>query len=126
MNSLNWIGQAALAIFFLVSGTLKLFASTHLMQAFGHRAHIHITMAPLPARILGLIELVLAFGVLMPDIYAADGVIPEFVIARFCATGLAILMVAMAIYHARRKEHAALDVAVFLLALFVIVGRWPF
>jgi hypothetical protein len=86
---------------------------------------MHWSMAPLRTRIIGFVEVVLAFGVLLPDIYTPDGVVPEFAIARCCAGGLALLMVATAIYHARRKEHATLDVAFFLLALFVIVGRWP-
>jgi hypothetical protein len=34
-------------------------------------------------------------------------------------------MVAACIYHIRRKESAAPAIAAFLLALFVIVGRWP-
>ncbi len=40
--------------------------------------------------------------------------------------GLALLMVEVEIYHVLRKERAARDVAYFLLALFVIVGRWPY
>ena len=69
--------------------------------------------------------MLLAFGVLMPDIYASDGMVPEFVIVRSCAAGLGVLMVGAAIYHMRRKEPAALDFALVCMALFVIVGRWP-
>jgi hypothetical protein len=83
-------------------------------------------MAPMRSRIIGLVEVLLAFGVLMPDIYTPDGMVPEFVIARCCAAGLALLMVGAGIYHIRRKEPAAAAVATFLLALFVIVGRWPY
>jgi len=46
-------------------------------------------------------------------------------IVRTCATGMAVLMIGAAIYHMRRKEQAVLDFALFLMALFVIVGRWP-
>jgi len=53
-------------------------------------------------------------------------VIPEYVIVRCCAAALAILMVGTALYHMRRKEHASLDIAIFFLALFVLVGRWRF
>jgi uncharacterized membrane protein YphA (DoxX/SURF4 family) len=126
MNGLIWIGQVALACVFLTSGTFKLLAFRPLMQAVESRTHIHFDLAPMRARIIGLVEVLLAFGVLMPDIYTPDGMVPEFVIARCCAAGLALLMVGAAIYHMRRKEHAALDIAMFLLALFVIVGRWPY
>jgi uncharacterized membrane protein YphA (DoxX/SURF4 family) len=126
MNGLIWIGQVALASIFLISGTFKLLAFTPLMHALETRTHIHITMTPIRARIIGFVEVVLAFGVLMPDIYTPDGMVPEYMIARCCAAGLALLMVGAGIYHVRRKEHAALDVAIFLLALFVIVGRWPY
>lgn len=125
MNSLIWIGQVALACVFLTSGTFKLLAYRPLVQAVESRTHIHFSMLPVRARIIGFVEVVLAFGVLLPDIYAPDGMVPEYVIARGCAAGLALLMVGTAIYHARRKEPAAFDVAILLLALFVIVGRWP-
>jgi hypothetical protein len=50
---------------------------------------------------------------------------PPDVLLRLSAAGLALLMVAAGIYHIRRQESAAPSVAVFLPALFVIVGRWP-
>jgi uncharacterized membrane protein YphA (DoxX/SURF4 family) len=125
MNGLIWIGQAALACVFLISGTLKLFALKPLVPTHGNRTQIDGTMAPIGTTIIGFIEVVLAFGVLMPDMYTPDGMAPEYLIARCCAAGLALLMVGAGIYHIRRKEPAAAAVATFLLALFVIVGRWP-
>jgi hypothetical protein len=50
---------------------------------------------------------------------------PPYVFLRLAAGGLALLMVAAGIYHIRRQESAAPSVSLFLLALFVIVGRWP-
>lgn len=126
MNGLIWIGQVALACVFLALGTLKIFAYTPLMQAIASRTHVRVAEAPISSRILGVVEVVLAFGVLMPDVYASDGMVPEFFIVRSCAAGLALVMIGTAIYHMRRKEHASFDIAMFLLALFVIVGRWPF
>jgi uncharacterized membrane protein YphA (DoxX/SURF4 family) len=125
MNGLIWIGQVALACIFLISGTFKLFALTPLIQALESRTHLHINLTPSQARIVGLLEVMLAFGVIMPDIYTPEGTVPEYIIIRTCAAGLACLMAGATIYHMRRKEHAALDIAIFLLALFVIVGRWP-
>jgi DoxX-like family len=125
MNGLIWVGQVALACVFLISGTLKLFAFRPLMLAVESRTQNRSTMAPIGTMIIGLIEVVLAFGVLMPDMYTRDGMAPEYLIARSCAAGLALLMVVAGIYHIRRREPAAAAVATFLLALFVIVGRWP-
>lgn len=126
MNGLNWTAQVLLAGFFLTSGMIKLLGFTTWIQALQDRAHVAaVTVAPIRSKLIGFIEILLGFGVLMPDIYTADGVVPEYIIVRLCAAGLAVLMAAVATYHMRRKEPAALDVAVFLLAIFVIVGRWP-
>ncbi len=76
--------------------------------------------------VIGFIEVVLAFGVLMPDMYTPVGAAPEYLIARTCAAGLALLMIGVGIYHARRREHTVLDATFCLMALFVIVGRWPY
>jgi hypothetical protein len=126
MNGMIWFAQVAVAIVFLISGTFKLFSFTPLMHALGNRAHVHTTMAPIGAAIIGFIEVVLAFGVLMPDMYTPDGAAPEYLIARLSAAGLALLMIGVAVYHARRHEHAVLDVTFCLMALFVIIGRWPY
>lgn len=125
MNGLIWVGQVVLAGVFLASGTFRLFALTPLVHVLETRTHRQFGLPSVPTRIMGFVEVVLAFGVLMPDIYTPEGTVPEYLIVRCCAAGLALLMIGLAIYHVRRKEHAALDVAFFLLALFVIVGRWP-
>jgi len=126
MNGLNWTAQVLLAGFFLTSGMIKLFGFTPLLQAVQDRAHIAaVAVTPIRSKLIGFIEVLLGFGVLLPDMYTTDGIVPEFIITRLCAAGLAVLMTAVASYHMRRKEPAALDVAVFLLAIFVIVGRWP-
>ncbi|HKN21610.1 MAG TPA: DoxX family protein [Terracidiphilus sp.] len=126
MNGLIWIGQVALACVFLTTGTLKLLAYGPPMQAVESRTNLHVSMAPMRSRIIGFVEVVLAFGVLIPDMYTPDGMAPEYLIARCCAAGLALLMVGAAVHHVRRREPTAAAVATFLLALFVIVGRWPY
>jgi heme/copper-type cytochrome/quinol oxidase subunit 4 len=125
MNSLIWIAQLALAGIFLVSGTLKLFAFAPFVHALQHRAHTAIAMSPMRGKLIGFVEVILAFGVMMPDIFTPEGLIPEYLIVRFSAAGLALIMVAACIFHMRRKESATLAISIFLLALFVIVGRWP-
>ena len=125
MNGLIWIAQVALAGFFLTTGTFKLFAFTPLVQALQNRAHTSIAMSPIRGKLIGLVEVALAFGVLMPDVFTPEGFIPEYLIIRLSAAGLGLLMLGAGIYHARRHESPALAVSIFLIALFVIVGRWP-
>lgn len=125
MNGLVWIAQVVLAGIFLTTGTFKLFAFTPLVQALQERRRTAITLSAVKGKLIGVVEVALAFGVLMPDIFTPDGLVPEYLIIRLSAAGLALLMAAAGIYHARRHESAALAISVFLLALFVIVGRWP-
>jgi len=125
MNALVWIAQVVLAGIFLTTGTLKLFAFTPLVQAVQDRTHHSISMSPMRGKLIGLVEVALAFGVLMPDTFTPEGFIPEYMIVRLSAAGLALLMVGAGIYHSRRHESAALAISIFLLAVFVIVGRWP-
>jgi hypothetical protein len=123
MNGLIWIGQIALAGVFLISGTFKLFAFAPMIQALQSRTHASIALMPALGKFIGVVEVALAFGVLMPDVFTPEGTVPEYLIVRFSAMGLALLMVGASVYHMRRKESAAFAISVFLLALFVIVGR---
>jgi hypothetical protein len=67
-----------------------------------------------------LAEIAGALGVLTPPELS-----PAHLLVRVAAAGLALIMVLAGIYHLRRQEEAAPAVSLFLLALFVIVGRWP-
>jgi len=69
--------------------------------------------------LVGVLELAGAIGVLTPPSIA-----PGYKVAMMACAGLALLMVGAVLYHSRRKEPAAPAVALFLLAIFVIVGRW--
>jgi hypothetical protein len=112
MNTVIWIAQLALAAIFLVSGTFKLFAFAPMVQAVQGRSAAPITMMPIQSKLIGILEVALAFGVLMPDVFTPDALIPEYLIIRFSAAGLALLMIGAGIYHVRRKQP-------------VIVGRTP-
>lgn len=125
MDGLMWIAQLALAATFLFNGTFKLFAFRPWVASLQRHGQQPVVLAPFQAKLIGLTEVALALGVLIPDVFTPDGVVPEYLIIRLSAAGLALLMIGAAIYHTRRKESAAFVVSVFLLALFVIVGRWP-
>ena len=123
MDAFVWIAQVALAVVFLISGTMKLFAFAPMVKEFQRKANSTIALMPPIAKLIGVVEVALAFGVLMPDVFTPIGQVPEYLIIRLSAAGLALLMVGAGIYHARRKEPAAFVISIFLLALFVIVGR---
>ena len=121
MNGLLWIAQIILAGVFLFTGLSKIFAYKHLVKAVEARSKAgRIGMSRGQAALVGLLEAAGAAAVLVPM-----DVRPPWALLRLACGGLALLMVAAGIYHIRRQESAAPSVALFLLALFVIVGRWP-
>ena len=127
MNTLIWIGQVVLASVFFITGATKLFAHKKLVKTLENRRNTApIKMSSAQGRILGLLEIAGALGVIMPPAFTPAALVPDYLLVRMAAAGLALLMVAAGIYHLRRKESAAPAVAAFLLALFVIVGRWPY
>ncbi|HEY1161220.1 MAG TPA: DoxX family protein [Terracidiphilus sp.] len=121
MNALLWIAQMLLAGVFVFTGVSKILAYEELVKAVEDRSKGgRIGMSRGVAAIVGLLELIGAVGVVLPiDPW------PPYILLRLAAAGLALLMVAAGIYHLRREETAAPSVVLFLLALFVIVGRWP-
>jgi uncharacterized membrane protein YphA (DoxX/SURF4 family) len=121
MNSLLWIAQILLAGIFLFTGATKLFAYEKLVKTLqGRSMSGEIGMSRGQAALIGLLEIAGALGVLTPS-----ALVPAHLLVRLAAGGLALVMVGAGIYHLRRQESAAPNVALFLLALFVIVGRWP-
>ena len=101
MNVVLWAAQIILAAIFLTTGGSKLFAYERLIRVVEARSK---SGAP---------------GVMPGDL------LPPHELVRMAAAGLALIMVLAGIYHLRRQEPAAPDVTLFLLAVFVIVGRWP-
>jgi len=121
MNGLLWIAQILLAGVFLFTGASKLFAYDRLvntLQGRSKRGLVGISRGQAAA--IAVAEIAGALGVLTPG-----ALCPEHLLVRLAAGGLALLMVCAGIYHLRRHEEAAPAVSLFLLALFVIVGRWP-
>ena len=72
------------------------------------------------ASVVAIAEIVGAIGLLIQG-----PVEPPHLVVLCAAAWLALLMVAAAIYHLFRHESATPSVVLFLLALFILVGRWP-
>jgi uncharacterized membrane protein YphA (DoxX/SURF4 family) len=121
MNSLHWVAQILLAGVFLFTGGTKVLAYEKLVKTLESRDKGRpVGISRGFALLIGLAEIVGALGVVLPiDIF------PHHLIVRLSAAGLAFIMVLAGIYHLRRNQSAAPSVALFLLAIFVIVGRWP-
>jgi uncharacterized membrane protein YphA (DoxX/SURF4 family) len=121
MNGLLWIAQILLAGVFLFTGTGKLFAYKRVIGAVEARSKgLPVGISRGLAAFIGLAEIAGALGVLTPA-----SLVPGHLLVRLAAGGLALIMVLAGIYHLRRQEEAAPAVSLFLLALFVIFGRWP-
>jgi hypothetical protein len=121
MNGLLWIAQILLAGVFLFTGVTKLFAFERLVKTLvGRSKGGQIGMSRGQAALLGLAEIAGALGVLTPA-----ALLPAHLLVRLAAGGLALVMIAAGVYHLRREESAAPNMSLFLLAVFVIYGRWP-
>jgi hypothetical protein len=121
MNSLLWIVQLLLAAIFLLTAFGKLFAYNRVVMVVESRTKgHHVNLSRGQAALVALAEIAGAIAVVTP--IELD---PPHLIVLVASGWLALLMVAAGIYHVRRQESAAPSVTLFLLALFVLVGRWP-
>jgi hypothetical protein len=126
MNGLLWIAQIILAAILLVTGAGKLFAYERLLGL----VKVRLRGRPLGvsqglAAFIGIAEIAGALGVVMPSALTPAVLAQNHLLVLLAASGLALIMVLAGIYHLRRREEAAPAVTLFLLALFVIFGRWP-
>jgi hypothetical protein len=120
MNGMMWTAQGILAVVFIITGMSKLLAFGHVKTFLGRKLKGGpIGISTGMAATIGLLEVAGAVGLL-----TQPPIVPNYMTVIMAATGLALLMVCATIYHFRRKEPAAPDIAIFLLAIFVIVGRW--
>jgi hypothetical protein len=121
MNALLWIAQILLAGVFLFTAAGKLFTYEKFVKVIEERTRGHqLTMTRSQAALLALAEAAGAIAVILP--IPLD---PPHLITLAAASWLALLMVGTSIYHVSRKESATPSITLFLLALFIIVGRWP-
>jgi uncharacterized membrane protein YphA (DoxX/SURF4 family) len=126
MNTLIWIGQILLAAVFFVAGVARLVANKRQIKTIeGPGSIAPVGMNSMQGTVVGLLEIAGAIGVIVPPAWTPDALALNYLSVRLAAVGLAILMVVATFYHFRRKESASPSISAFLLALFVIVGRWP-
>ena len=120
MDTLMWTAQGILAVTFLTTGVSKLLAFGRVKSFLGRKLKGGpIGISTGQGASIGVLEVSGALGLLVPAF-----AVPDYMTVILAAAGLGLLMVCAAVYHFRRKEPAAPDIALLLLTIFVIVGRW--
>jgi hypothetical protein len=120
MNYLMWTAQGILAVVFFIAGMSKLLAFGKVKSFLGRKLKGGpIGISTGQGASIGLFEVAGAIGLLI-----SPPIVPNYMTVILAAAGLGLLTVCATIYHFRRKEPAAPDIALFLLAIFVIIGRW--
>jgi hypothetical protein len=121
MDILLWLVQVLLAGVFFITAGGKLFAYEKVVKVVESRSKGRaIGMSRTQAAVVAIAEIAGAIGLLMPI-----ELFPPHLVILTSAGWLALLMVAATIYHSIRRESATPSIVLFLLALFIIVGRWP-
>ena len=121
MNALMWIAQLILGITFLITGFSKIFAYKHLSKLVEARTKGHpIGIPGRQAAVIGVGEVFWGLLVINPFQLSYPYLLP--LVGSAC---VGLEMIGATYYHMRRKEPAGPSIALCLLAMFVIVGRWP-
>jgi len=119
MNIALWIAQGLLALVFLTSGIAKSSMGKERLIASGQTG---VAPFPLPfIRVIGAAEILGAIGLILPG---ATRIAP--VLTPVAAAGLALIMVGAAFSHwslGERKQALAVNLVLFLISVFVVVGR---
>jgi len=121
MNVVLWVAQIILAGACLYSGYRKtlVFKRQKNAQRILSEAGC-IAMPDELAAAIALLEIAGALILLVPvDLWAPN------VLLRLGAAAIAVLAIISSIYRARLQEHTTPNAVMFLLAVLVILGRWP-
>lgn len=118
MNVFLWIVQGLLATAFAAAGVLKSTRSRE--QLIPQLPWVSDVSTPL-VRLIGAAEFAGALGLILPGAFDIATVLTPL-----AATGLAVIMVLAAGFHARRKEPAAIafNAVLLILAAVVMWGRF--
>lgn len=120
MNLFLWIVAGVLAAVFLGAGTMKVTQDRRKLIANPNLKWTEDFSAG-TIKLIGTTELLGALGLILPG---ALDIAP--ILVPLAATGLAVLMLAAAITHARRKEPQAIVINAVLLILALVVAIFRF
>ena len=117
MNVALWTVQVLLAFAFIASGAMKLFAYEKYKIQSEKNGPTGITRRL--ATFIGIAEIAGGLGIVLP---MATNIAPW--LSPWAAVGLATVMLLAIGFHVRRHESVAVPVILFLLAGFVVFGRF--
>src|ERR1700691_3454025 len=118
MNSLDRFMEYLVVGVFLCVGLAKIFSYKRRPRSLGAQSAVlpfGLSYASLVA--VGLFQIVAALVLVMP-------LSSMSAIAPWAAAGLVCVTLAGATFHMRRHESAVPNLTLFLLVMFVVVGRW--
>lgn len=121
MNIALWICQGVLAVAFVAAGAMKIVVPNAQLRANPRMAWMD-DFTPLQVRMIGLVEVAGAIGVLVPGlVHIAEWLIP------LAAAGLTLNMLGAYATHVRRSEPRSAQMPAIVLgtlAAFVAAGRY--
>ena len=117
MNVTLWIVQGLLALAFIVVGAMKLFAYEKFKAQSEKKGATAITRGL--AAFIGAAEIAGGLGIVLP---MATNIASS--LSLWAAVGLSTIMLLAIGYHLRRHESTVAPGILFLLAAFVVFGRF--
>jgi len=117
MNMTLWIVQGLLAFAFIAVGAMKLFAYEKYKAMSEKKGPTGITRGL--TTFIGVAELAGGLGIVLP---MATNIAPS--LSLWAAVGLSTIMLLAIGFHLRRHESPVAPGALFLLAVFVVFGRF--
>jgi len=116
MNIALWVLQGMLAFAFLFVGSMKVFSYEKYKAMTEKNGPSGLTRGLVT--FIGVCEIAGAFGVVLP---MALGIVPSLSV--WAAVGLGTIALLAVGYHLRRHEPPMAPGVLFLMAVFVVVGR---
>src|SRR3984893_7072625 len=117
MNVTLWIVQGLLAFAFIAVGSLKLFAYEKFKAQSEKKGPVGITRGL--AAFIGFAEIAGGLGIVLP---MATNIAPS--LSLWATVGLSTIMLLAIGFHLRRHESPVAPGILFLLAVFVVFGRF--
>ena len=117
MNMALWIVQGLLALAFIAAGAMKLFAYEKYKIQSEKNGPTGMTRGLVT--FIGIAEIAGALGIVLPMV---TNIAPW--LSPWAAVGLATIMLLAIGFHLRRHESPVAPVILFLLAAFVVFGRF--
>ena len=117
MNMALWMVQGLLALAFIAVGAMKLFAYEKYKTQSEKNGPTGISRGL--AAFIGIAEIAGGLGIVLP---MAANIAPW--LSLWAAAGLATIMLLAIVFHVRRHESPAAPSILFVLAAFVLLGRF--